>query len=75
MFCGFEAELVVPVESCSTDCEGGVSKCEAGVGEGMGLGEVEGVQVGGNGVVGGVLKIWDSSQFAFLTEDISGFGV
>jgi hypothetical protein len=56
--CGFEAELVVPVEGCSTDGEGGVAYGEPCVGEGVGLGKLEGVEVGGDGVVGGVFKIW-----------------
>ncbi len=54
MFCGFEAELVVPVEGCGGDCEGGVAESQARVGEDVRLGEVEGVEVGGDGVVGSV---------------------
>lgn len=54
MFCGFEAELVVPVEGCGADGESTVAQRQARVGEGVGLGEVEGVEVGGDGVVGGV---------------------
>lgn len=53
-FCGVEAEGVVPVEAGGAEEEGGVAEGEADVGEGVGLGEVQGVQVGGDGVVGGV---------------------
>lgn len=54
MFCGLEAQLVVPPEGQGADSEGGVPECQARVGEGVGLGEFEGVEVCGYGVVGGV---------------------
>lgn len=53
-----EAQGVVPVEAGGAEGEGGVAEGEADVGEGVGLGEVEGVEVVGDGVVGGVFQVW-----------------
>lgn len=58
VFCGLEAVGVVPVETGSADGEGEVADCEAGVGEGVGLLEAEGVEVGGYYIVGGVFEVW-----------------
>jgi hypothetical protein len=54
MLCALEAELVVPVKGRGADDEGGVANRQASVREGVRLCEFEGVEVRGDGVVGGV---------------------
>lgn len=56
---GVEAELVVPVEGRGADGEGRVAQREARVREGVRLLELEGVEVGRDGIVGGVFEIWE----------------
>ena len=53
-FCRLETQLVVPVKGGCADGKGGIPECEARVGENVGLLEGEGVEVGGDGVVGGI---------------------
>lgn len=52
-----EAELVVPEEAGGGDEEGGVAQAQAHVGEGVGLLELQRVEVVGDGIVGGVLEV------------------
>lgn len=63
-FCGREAKSVVPVETGCADGEGGITDCETRVGESVGLDKAEGVQVGGNYVVGGVFEICEEGMLA-----------
>lgn len=64
-----EAELVVPEEACGRDGEGAVAYCEAGVGQVVGLGEFEGVEVVWDSIVGGVLQIWWGDVSGLLITD------
>lgn len=50
-------KLIVPEEAGGGDEEGSISKCQAHVGQGVGLSELEGVEVVGNRIVGSVLQV------------------
>ena len=58
VLCRLEAELVVEVERCCCDEDGGVAEGEADIGVVVGLVEVEGCEVVCEGVVGGVFEVW-----------------
>jgi hypothetical protein len=57
-FRGVKAELVVPEEGEGGEEEGRVADRETGVEQAVGLDEAEGVEVVGQGVVGGVFEVW-----------------
>lgn len=57
VFCALEAELVVPEKAGGSDQEGGVAQAQADIGEGVGLLELQGIQVVGNRIIRGVLEI------------------
>lgn len=61
IFGALEAELVVPGETGGGDKEGGIAQGQAHVSQGVGLLELEGVQVIGDGIIGGVLEVCCSS--------------
>ena len=52
------SELVISVEGCACNQDGGVAECESDVGEKMRLLEFERCEVIGEGVVGGVFEFY-----------------
>lgn len=56
-FRGVESIGVVPVETSRANCKRAVAYRETGIGESVRLSEREGIEVGGQGIIGGVLEV------------------
>ena len=51
VFCVLEAQLIIPKEACASYEEGRIAESKSNISQSVGLGELQRVQVVGNGII------------------------